>query len=106
MHGLDIRTTETGDKVPGGQAMRANYGYVCGNNEEHESLRTGTQFAIDPASDDFLHKGVFSCYRPIDPAEKRKASLMRAGGPCSISHTTTRSRRSAAMRIIISPQRA
>lgn len=25
------------------------------------------QFAIDPASDDFLHKGVFSCYRPVDP---------------------------------------
>ena len=24
------------------------------------------QFAIDPASDDFLRKGVFSCYRPID----------------------------------------
>lgn len=26
------------------------------------------QFAIDPNSDDFLHKGVFSCYRPVDPA--------------------------------------
>lgn len=26
------------------------------------------QFSIDPASDDFLHKGVFSCYRPIDPS--------------------------------------
>jgi FAD/FMN-containing dehydrogenase len=26
------------------------------------------QFAIDPASDDFLHKGVFSCYRPVDPS--------------------------------------
>jgi FAD/FMN-containing dehydrogenase len=26
------------------------------------------QFAIDPGSDDFLHKGVFSCYRPVDPA--------------------------------------
>jgi FAD/FMN-containing dehydrogenase len=26
------------------------------------------QFAIDPKSDDFLHKGVFSCYRPVDPA--------------------------------------
>ena len=24
------------------------------------------QFAIDPQSDDFLHKGVFSCYQPID----------------------------------------
>lgn len=26
------------------------------------------QFAIDPSSDDFLNKGVFSCYRPVDPA--------------------------------------
>jgi FAD/FMN-containing dehydrogenase len=25
------------------------------------------QFAIDPRSDDFLRKGVFSCYRPVDP---------------------------------------
>jgi FAD/FMN-containing dehydrogenase len=26
------------------------------------------QFAIDPGSDDFLHKGVFSCYCPVDPS--------------------------------------
>jgi FAD/FMN-containing dehydrogenase len=26
------------------------------------------QFAIDPASEDFLHRGVFSCYRPVDDA--------------------------------------
>jgi len=26
------------------------------------------QFAIDRSSDEFLHKGVFSCYRPVDPA--------------------------------------
>jgi len=26
------------------------------------------QFSIDPASDDFLDKGVFSCYRAVDPA--------------------------------------
>lgn len=25
------------------------------------------QFAIDPASDDFLREGVFACYRPVDP---------------------------------------
>ena len=24
------------------------------------------QFAIDPATEDFLHRGVFSCYRPVD----------------------------------------
>ena len=33
------------------------------------------QFAIDPASDDFLHKGVFSCYRPIDPATTMPANV-------------------------------
>jgi FAD/FMN-containing dehydrogenase len=38
-----------------------------------ERIRSGFlygdfQFAIDPASDDFLRKGVFSCYRPVDPA--------------------------------------
>jgi len=27
------------------------------------------QFAIDPASDDFLRRGVFSCYRPVDGGE-------------------------------------
>lgn len=26
------------------------------------------QFAIDPASEDFLSRGIFSCYRPVDPA--------------------------------------
>jgi FAD/FMN-containing dehydrogenase len=26
------------------------------------------QFSIDPASDGFLDEGVFSCYRPVDPA--------------------------------------
>jgi FAD/FMN-containing dehydrogenase len=26
------------------------------------------QFAIDRGSDDFMHQGVFSCYRPVDPA--------------------------------------
>jgi len=26
------------------------------------------QFATDPASADFLNRGVFSCYRPVDPA--------------------------------------
>lgn len=26
------------------------------------------QFSIDPASADFLSRGVFSCYRPVDPA--------------------------------------
>ena len=25
------------------------------------------QFALDPASDDFLRRGIFSCYKPVDP---------------------------------------
>jgi FAD/FMN-containing dehydrogenase len=38
-----------------------------------ERIRSGFlygdfQFAIDPASSDYLHKGVFSCYRPVDQA--------------------------------------
>lgn len=36
------------------------------------------QFAIDPLSDDFLHKGVFSCYQPIhdnSPIRKRQKAL-------------------------------
>ncbi|HEY0065042.1 MAG TPA: FAD-binding oxidoreductase [Telluria sp.] len=32
------------------------------------------QFAIDPNSDDFLRKGVFSCYLPLDPATPLDAS--------------------------------
>ncbi len=32
------------------------------------------QFSTDEKSDDFLHKGVFSCYRPVDPA-----TLIRSG---------------------------
>ncbi len=33
------------------------------------------QFAIDPKSDDFLHKGVFSCYRPLDPTTPMEAHV-------------------------------
>ena len=38
------------------------------------------QFAIDPASDDFLHRGVFSTYAPMEhdvaiPAEQRALSM-------------------------------
>jgi FAD/FMN-containing dehydrogenase len=25
------------------------------------------QFALDPSSSDFLHRGIFSCYQPVDP---------------------------------------
>ena len=29
------------------------------------------QFSIDKKSEDFLHKGVFSCYQPIDERDDR-----------------------------------
>jgi FAD/FMN-containing dehydrogenase len=32
------------------------------------------QFAIDPAGADFLRRGVFSCYRPVDPATPMPAN--------------------------------
>lgn len=35
------------------------------------------QFAIDPASDDFLRAGVFSCYRPVE-GDVRPAASQRA----------------------------
>ena len=38
------------------------------------------QYAIDPAGDDFLRRGVFSCYRPVDPRTplaKRRARSRR-----------------------------
>ena len=39
------------------------------------------QFAIDPATEDFLHRGVFSCYRPVDdstPIPEDQKALSRA----------------------------
>jgi FAD/FMN-containing dehydrogenase len=46
------------------------------------------QFAIDDQSEEFLHRGVFSCYRPVDiatpmPAEQRE---LRAGDWCDLIH--------------------
>jgi hypothetical protein len=38
--------------------QRINEGFLYGD----------CQFAIDPRSDDFLSKGIFSCYRPVDLA--------------------------------------
>ena len=39
------------------------------------------QFAIDPATEDFLHRGVFSCYRPVDdstPIPENQKALSRS----------------------------
>ena len=49
---VELATTD--ELVPRVEA-RIREGYLYGD----------LQFAIDPASDDFLRKGVFSCYRPV-----------------------------------------
>ena len=39
------------------------------NERIHDGFLYGDfQYAIDETSDDFLRRGVFSCYRPVDPA--------------------------------------
>ena len=38
------------------------------------------QFAIDPASPDFLKRGVFSCYRPVDPETPMPAEQQELSG--------------------------
>lgn len=38
------------------------------------------QFATDDASDDFLHRGVFSCYEPVDPATPVPTEQRRLSG--------------------------
>jgi FAD/FMN-containing dehydrogenase len=53
------------------------------------------QFAIDPASADFLRGGVFSCYRPVDPATPMpdaQAALSRADWQrlIALAHTDKR----------------
>jgi len=52
---VEIRTT---DSLTAAFDDRIRNGFLYGD----------FQLAIDPKSDDFLHKGVFSCYRPVDPA--------------------------------------
>ncbi len=44
--------------LPGGFADRIRSGFLYGD----------FQFAIDPDSPDFMRRGVFSCYRPVDDA--------------------------------------
>ncbi|NHZ39260.1 FAD-binding oxidoreductase [Massilia aquatica] len=52
------------DDLPAAFAQRIDAGYVYGD----------FQFAIDPASSDFLQRGVFSCYLPVDDAAPLDAS--------------------------------
>ncbi|SHG55541.1 FAD-binding oxidoreductase [Massilia sp. CF038] len=60
---------------------RILYGYTFGD----------FQFAIDPASGDFLHKGVFSCYLPVDQATpldtQRELSPDDWRGLLALAHT-------------------
>jgi FAD/FMN-containing dehydrogenase len=48
----------TADKLLASFAQRIEAGFLYGD----------FQFSTDESSDDFLHRGVFSCYRPIDPS--------------------------------------
>jgi len=52
---VDIRNI---DDLPAAFEQRIADGFVYGD----------FQFAIDPKSDDFLRRGVFSCYRPVPPS--------------------------------------
>lgn len=52
---VEVRTT---DELPAAFANRIAEGFCYGD----------FQFATDEKSEDFLRKGVFSCYRPVDPA--------------------------------------
>ena len=63
-----VEIIETDDLIPALERRIAD-GYVYGD----------CQFSIDPGSDGFLKKGVFSCYRPVDnsvpmPATQKKLS--------------------------------
>ena len=69
------------------------------------------QFAIDPASDDFLRRGVFSCYRPVERAGRAArgpagALHGRLAAACSTSPTRTSARRGSSTRRTTWPPRA
>lgn len=68
------------------------------------------QFAIDPASEEFLSRGIFSCYRPSIPPRRFlpvKGKLPKNSGfDCYISLMRTRRKRSMCMRASIWPQTA
>jgi FAD/FMN-containing dehydrogenase len=57
------------DGLPQAFAERIRDGFVYGD----------FQYAIDEASDDFLKKGVFSCYRPVDEARPMPALQRELG---------------------------
>ena len=61
---VEVRTI---DDLPTAFEQRIAEGFMFGD----------FQFSVDETSDDFLRKGVFSCYRPVDPAH---ADARRAAG--------------------------
>ena len=63
---VEVRTI---DDLPKAFEQRIAEGFMFGD----------FQFSVDERSDDFLRKGVFSCYRPVDPATPMPAGPARAG---------------------------
>lgn len=63
---VEVRDVES---LPGAFAARIADGFEYGD----------FQFAIDPASDDFLRTGVFSCYRPVPDATPIPATQRELG---------------------------
>jgi len=57
------------DDLPAAFAKRIADGFLFGD----------FQFSIDEASDDFLRRGVFSCYEPVDPATPMPAAQKELG---------------------------
>jgi FAD/FMN-containing dehydrogenase len=57
------------DDLPAAFAQRIADGFLFGD----------FQFSIDEASEDFLRRGVFSCYKPVDPATPMPAEQKELG---------------------------
>jgi FAD/FMN-containing dehydrogenase len=79
---VEVRELES---VPAAFAQRIADGFLYGD----------FQFAIDPATDDFLHRGVFSCYRPVPdetpiPEGQRALSLDEWAQLLLLTHTDKR----------------
>ena len=63
---VEVRTI---DELPKAFERRIADGFTFGD----------FQFSVDETSDDFLRKGVFSCYRPVDPATPMPAERRELG---------------------------
>ena len=63
---VDVRLI---DELPKAFEQRIADGFIFGD----------FQFSVDETSDEFLRKGVFSCYRPVDPATPMPAAQSELG---------------------------